>query len=77
MDSKIPDTTWDVSVIPSRNPMFHKKEIDCGVGNSNRDLLAMLISGSLFIILVFFNILYFSLKILNFMHFYAITIFVY
>lgn len=31
---------WSVRVIPKRNPKFHKKEIDAGVGKSVRAALS-------------------------------------
>jgi len=42
-----------VSVIPSRDPMFHRNEIDLGVGRSASDDLMMDAMGWIFIVWFF------------------------
>lgn len=45
MERKSPVTICRVRVIPSRNPMFHRNEIDEGVGRSKREDLTIVIMG--------------------------------
>lgn len=48
IDRSRPVTTWQVSTIPSMNPMFHHDEIEVGEGRSTRELL-MMFNTSLFL----------------------------
>lgn len=49
MDTTSPVTICSIRVIPSKKPMFHRNEIDVGVGRSRRDDLIILRIGSFFI----------------------------
>jgi len=37
IDTAIPEMIWMVRVNPSKNPKFHRNEIEVGVGKSRRD----------------------------------------
>ena len=47
----------NVSVNPSRNPMFHKNEIEVGVGRSSKDFFIMFDIGFSFINCVFIKMM--------------------
>jgi len=47
MEIRSPVRICNISVIPSRNPRFHRKEIDLGEGRSIRDLFIIFIKGVL------------------------------
>jgi len=49
MEIRSPVRICNISVIPSRNPRFHRKEIDLGEGRSIRDLFIIFIKGWVFI----------------------------
>lgn len=49
MDRKIPVINWSVRAIPDKNPMFHKSEMDEGVGRSFRELDTIFIIGLVFV----------------------------
>ena len=49
MEIRRPVKICNTSVIPSRNPRFHRKEIDLGDGRSIRDLFIIFINGCVFI----------------------------
>jgi len=53
IDTTRPDTICRVRVSPKRNPKFHKKEIEVGVGKSSRDFFIMFVMGLIFIICLF------------------------
>lgn len=53
MDRNSPETICKVRVIPSRNPMFHRVEIEAGVGRSIKDFLRILVIGFDFMKFVF------------------------
>lgn len=57
IDNTNPVITWIISVIPSRNPRFQRKEIARGVGSLIREFLVISISGSLLMMLNFFILL--------------------
>lgn len=42
MDRRSPEISCRVNVIPSRNPMFHMKEIEEGEGRSARDFFSII-----------------------------------
>jgi hypothetical protein len=49
IDNTNPDISCKTSVIPKRNPMFHKKEIEEGVGRSNKEDFTIFKIGLVFI----------------------------
>ena len=49
IDTTSPEMIWRVRVNPSRNPKFHKNEIEVGVGKSKRDFFIKFVTGLLFI----------------------------
>lgn len=49
METINPEMICRVRVIPRRNPMFHMKEIEVGVGRSRREAFTILKIGSVFI----------------------------
>lgn len=53
IDSIIPVMICIINVIPSMNPMFHRKEIDVGQGRSISDFFIMFVMG-FFLISCFF-----------------------
>ena len=57
IDRIIPETNWRESVIPRRNPKFHMKEIEAGVGRSAREAFTVFRIGFFFVSWVFIKIL--------------------
>jgi hypothetical protein len=57
MDTSSPDTIWSVSVIPRRNPMFHRNEIEEGDGRSIRDEFIIFVRGTSFTICFFIRMM--------------------
>ena len=53
METTRPEMICRVSVNPSRNPKFHRNEIEVGVGRSRRDFFIRFVTGLLFISCVF------------------------
>ena len=49
MDRISPVITCVIKIIPSMNPMFHRSEIEVGVGRSIRDFFISAVMGFLFI----------------------------
>lgn len=49
MDTRTPVIICRTSVIPRRNPMFHKNEMEEGDGRSIKEVLIMLPRGCFFI----------------------------
>jgi len=49
IDTAIPEMIWMVRVNPSKNPKFHRNEIEVGVGKSRRDFFIRLAIGFIFI----------------------------
>jgi hypothetical protein len=49
IDITNPEMIWRVRVSPSKNPKFHKNEIEVGVGRSIRDFFIRFVIGFLFI----------------------------
>jgi hypothetical protein len=49
IDTTNPEMIWRVRVNPSKNPKFHKNEIEVGVGRSIKDFFIRFVIGFLFI----------------------------
>jgi hypothetical protein len=49
MDTTSPEMICSVNVNPSRNPKFHRNEIEVGVGRSKRDFFIRFVIGFIFI----------------------------
>jgi len=50
IDTTSPEIICRVRVKPRRKPMFHRKEIELGVGRSRRDFFKIFVIGFVFII---------------------------
>lgn len=72
IDNIKPEIICNISVIPNKNPKFQRNEIENGVGKFNKELLTILYSGLCFFKLNLFIFVKTFLKILNFMHYFAI-----
>jgi len=57
IDKMSPEMICRVSVNPRRNPMFHRVEIEDGVGRSIRELFIILVRGLNFISCFFINLM--------------------
>lgn len=49
IETTSPEMIWSVRVNPSRNPKFHRNEIEVGVGRSMRDFFIKFVIGLFFI----------------------------
>ena len=49
METTVPEMICRVRVNPSKNPKFHRNEIDVGVGRSIRDFFIKFVTGFIFI----------------------------
>jgi len=49
IETTSPEMIWSVRVNPSRNPKFHRNEIEVGVGRSMRDFFIKFVTGLFFI----------------------------
>jgi len=58
IETTIPETIWRVRVNPRRNPKFHRKEIEVGVGRSIRDFFIRFVTGFIFISCFFIRMRY-------------------